>query len=451
MSDLPREAKIRLALLGALMVLCHQVSAATFNVADGDVDALKIAIASANANGQNDTIDLAPDGTYLLASVNNSTNGPNGLPVIGGDSGHKLTINGHGAVIERSTIFTPAFRILQIGPGADVTLDGLTIVNGLAMGLSPELGGGIFNDRGTLSVTNCTLRGNSANLGGWIYNNVGSSGSARLSVTNSTFRDNFTTFGISGGGSATLSIIDSTFSFNSGAAIVNDGGLGNATLRVTNSTFSGGICIANGSQLGDNSSVEIGNSILQNPSSEPSVGNNTFGTVTSLGYNLSSDDGGGFLTKAGDQINKDPMLDPAALQDNGGPTDAIALLPGSPAIDKGKDIGGTGHDQRGLARPFDFATIPNAIGGDGSDIGALELKDTDVKDADGDRVPDSEDACPNSDLRPTVFVDTCNTMVPNGLFANGCTMADLIAGAAAQPVNNKIGRTFYPIWWFPRI
>ena len=60
---------------------------------------------------------------------------------------------------------------------------------------------------------------------------------------------------------------------------------------------------------------------------------NDGGTVTSLGYNLSSDDGGGYLTGPGDQINTDPLLGP--LQDNGGPTFTHALLPGSPAIDAG--------------------------------------------------------------------------------------------------------------------
>src|SRR5262249_33965099 len=57
------------------------------------------------------------------------------------------------------------------------------------------------------------------------------------------------------------------------------------------------------------------------------------GTVTSLGYNLSYDDGGGFLTGPGDEINTDPLLGP--LQDNGGPTSTHELAPGSPAIDTG--------------------------------------------------------------------------------------------------------------------
>jgi hypothetical protein len=67
MSDVSKEKKITLALLAAFTtcLLCLQVSAATFNIADGDVAALKAAIASANANGQDDTIDLAPNGLMI--------------------------------------------------------------------------------------------------------------------------------------------------------------------------------------------------------------------------------------------------------------------------------------------------------------------------------------------------------------------------------------------------
>jgi hypothetical protein len=48
------------------------------------------------------------------------------------------------------------------------------------------------------------------------------------------------------------------------------------------------------------------------------------------------------------------------------------LRAGSPAIDKGKNCG-PATDQRGVPRPYDFPSIINAAGGDGSDIGAFEL------------------------------------------------------------------------------
>jgi hypothetical protein len=95
------------------------------------------------------------------------------------------------------------------------------------------------------------------------------------------------------------------------------------------------------------------------------------GSMTSGGYNLIGNTSGssGFGT-TGDQLNVNPLLD--SLQDNGGPTPTMALLPGSPAIDQGNSFGLT-TDQRGALRPFDFPSIPNASGGDGSDIGAFEV------------------------------------------------------------------------------
>lgn len=75
-----------------------------------------------------------------------------------------------------------------------------------------------------------------------------------------------------------------------------------------------------------------------------------------------------------DRINTKPILGP--LANNGGPTLTHALLSGSPAFDKGKRDAiptlALATDQRGQPRPFDFPSITNAPGGDGSDIGAFE-------------------------------------------------------------------------------
>jgi hypothetical protein len=77
----------------------------------------------------------------------------------------------------------------------------------------------------------------------------------------------------------------------------------------------------------------------------------------------------------GDQIGTtaspvDPLL--GALQNNGGPTETLALLDGSPAIDKGGAVDGVATDQRGRFRPVDAVAIPPAQDGDNSDIGAFE-------------------------------------------------------------------------------
>jgi hypothetical protein len=122
---------------------------------------------------------------------------------------------------------------------------------------------------------------------------------------------------------------------------------------------------------GGSASVELGSSILKAGASGGTIANLS-GAVSSDGFNLSSDSAGGFLTNVSDQINIDPMLGP--LQDNGGPTFTHALLPGSPAIDKGKNLDSSATDQRGSPRTMDGPCIANAPGGDGTDIGAFEVQ-----------------------------------------------------------------------------
>jgi hypothetical protein len=100
-------------------------------------------------------------------------------------------------------------------------------------------------------------------------------------------------------------------------------------------------------------------------------GANCSGTITNGGYNLDSGTSCGFGTSNNSLSGVDPMLAP--LADNGGPTLTHALLEGSPAIDKGNSFGES-TDQRGLPRPSNFVGIPDASGGDGSDIGAFELQ-----------------------------------------------------------------------------
>lgn len=56
-------------------------------------------------------------------------------------------------------------------------------------------------------------------------------------------------------------------------------------------------------------------------------------------------------------------------------------------------------------------------------------------DTDGDGIPDDEDACPESDLSPTVVIDGCDSGVDNSLGADGCTISDLI-GECAEGVRN---------------
>ena len=130
------------------------------------------------------------------------------------------------------------------------------------------------------------------------------------------------------------------------------GGINNvAGLTLSNTTFSGNSANFGGSiAIGNPVTVSIGDTVLK----AGKMGGNIYndgGTVISRGYNLSSDNGGGYLNGPGDQINTEPLLGP--LQDNGGPTLTHALLPGSPAIDAG-DPNFTPppfYDQRGPGFP----------------------------------------------------------------------------------------------------
>ena len=302
-----------------------------------------------------------------------------------------ITLLGPGAdvlTVERDANAS-AFRIFNVTPGHTVTIQGITISGGHAQGAFPaEAGGGIYNDHSTLTVKSCTVSGNSAaNYGAGMFNN-GQPGTASLTVTNSTLNGNVCG-GTGGGiynfgestGHATLTVSNTTFSGNSsvaGGGIMNDGTAGNATLTVTNSTFNGNTApngggsdnIYNDGNSAGIATLDIGNTILN-----AADGNilNVNGTVTSLGYNLSSDNFGGYLTNTGDQINTDPILGP--LKNNGGPTKTHAPLSNSPAIDRGKDIGATGRDQRGSLRPVTYndPSIVPPTGSDRSDIGAVEL------------------------------------------------------------------------------
>jgi hypothetical protein len=237
---------------------------------------------------------------------------------------------------------------------ATLTINNSTVSGNLA-GNDGNAGGGIYNDgrvgSATLTINNSTLSDNSAvsagSNGGGIFNDGAAGGSATLTVNNSTLSDNSAaTFG--GGiyndglsGSAMLTVTNSTISGNSvgtfGGGIYNYGASGSATLMVSNSTISGNSAGFGGGGIHNygpegSAMLEIGDTILNMGSSGASI-ENYLGTVTSHGYNLSSDNGGGFLTAAGDQINTNPLLGP--LQDNGGPTFTHALSQGSPAVDAG--------------------------------------------------------------------------------------------------------------------
>jgi hypothetical protein len=230
--------------------------------------------------------------------------------------------------------------------GGALTVTDSTISDNSVSGGAELEGGGIENVEGTMTVTGSTLSGNSAQLGGGIVNG------GTATVTECTLSGNSATGiggGIVNGSNSTLTVADCTISGNSanvGGGIFN---LGNPP-HVANTIIAG--------------NTESGTG-----SSDPDVS----GIYSPTDHNLIGvvGDATGFTGANGSLVGTsagpiDPLLGP--LQNNGGPTQTMALLPGSPAIDAGDDAPPSpfpplipATDQRGFAR---FAGV--------IDIGAFE-------------------------------------------------------------------------------
>ena len=300
------------------------VYAATITVQDTGDGTANAANCPGSGCRLRDALAAATDGD----TINFSVTTPATITLTSGQLvvGNSVAISGPGAD-QLSVNGNAASLVFYINSGLTVTISGLTITNG-----SADNGSGIYNDHSNLTVSSSTVSGNSASYGGGIFNDGGFDGLsfASLTINNSTVSGNSAT---SGGGI-----------YNSGGGFP---------------PFFQGLA-----------TVTIQDTILNAGASGENIYNDS-GAVTSQGYNLSSDNGGGFLTATGDQINTNPMLGP--LQDNGGPTFTHALLSGSPAIDKGDPNFNPNdfnppmlYDQRGPGFP---RVVNNRI-----DIGAFEVQ-----------------------------------------------------------------------------
>jgi CSLREA domain-containing protein len=262
-------------------------------------------------------------------------------------------------------------------------------------------GGGIYNSGsgsfGTVSLTNCTVSGNTAHDAAGIFN------TGKVNLTNSTVSGNASSAG-AGSPSGTvgaiynrsvLNVTNSTISGNSATDSSGVGAIGGGiynysagTTNLTNATISGNTASSTGSVhdgggvYNDFGTVNSKNTIIAKNTAVN--GPDFFGTLSSQGYNLIGNNSGANITSTtGDQIGTstspiDPILGP--LQNNGGPTFTQELFTGSPAIDAGAAAtdpatgAAISTDQRGFPRPVDNPSVTNAVGGDGSDIGAFELQ-----------------------------------------------------------------------------
>lgn len=352
-----------------------------------------------NTDEHNDGVCSADDCTLLEAlNVANANADANTINFKAGLSGvilhtgaaaglelkYPVTISGLGArVLTISGNNTK--RVFNVPVGGSATLSGLTISNGNSLsvgtGIGGSSGGGLFN-AGTLTLLNCAVLNNSGGSGGGLASH------GTLTLTNCTFAGNTSTG--HGGAvriasntvSAVANLNNCTFSGNSAASSGGITASGTTTLPATvtlrSCTLSGNSATTNGNggglaNMGSctfnvGNTLVVGNSAATNPEAVgafTSQGYNRIGSIgTATGFSGTGDLTG--VTAA--QINL------GLLANNGGQTDTRALLSGSVAIDKGKNIGALTSDQRGQARLIDFSTIANASGGDGTDIGAFEMQ-----------------------------------------------------------------------------
>jgi hypothetical protein len=249
-----------------------------------------------------DTTVFATARTIILSGTQLELSDTTGMETITGPTAG-VTISGNNAS-----------RVLLVDANVTESISGLTISGGNS-GSYPQ-GGGLANF-GTTTLNNCTVSGNSAQSfshGGGLYN----------------------------GG--TLTMVNCTVSGNSGGGVAS-GTFGNSapTLAMTNCTLS-----ANSGYFG-RGLLATGTATLTNVIVAGNSGNDIYAPSASGTNNLIGIGFAGPLTNGvnGNLVGvTNPLLAP--LGDYGGPTQTMALLPGSQAIDAGTSAGAPTTDQRGL-------------------------------------------------------------------------------------------------------
>jgi CSLREA domain-containing protein len=314
-----------------------------------------------------DTITFSVDGTITLTSE---------LPAITSP----ITIEGSG----RNVVIDGAGNYQVFLNSGHLTINKLTIQHGRA-----DIGGGIDNDSGTVTVTNSTFANNTANFYG---GGIATSHGGTMTVTNSTFTDNTATQ--YGGGiynlNATLTVTNSTFfdnhADNSGGGIYNKFGASPGRLTVTNSTFAdnsaqygGGIynmsvLTVTNSTFANNTAAQSGGGIYNSATAhlagnifqQGSSGGNCTGSVTDEGYNLSGDGSCGFSATGSANNVSNLNLGPLS---GGGPgqqvrtpqsgSAAIGVIPNGTSINNNGvtlACNSTTQDQLGQTRPITSGT-----------------------------------------------------------------------------------------------
>jgi len=340
------------------------IPGSTFNMSN-------LTLQNGNAAGNGGALLIDNEETTLTNVVitgNTATGSGGGIAITG--TGGFLTLD-H-STVSANTATGLGGGIASFGSsvtGTPITLQSSTISNNT----SGSAGGGIFSYGGTTFTSDrSTISGNKSNggLGGGGVFFVGDGDNATTSlfqVLNSTVSGNLAPGGAGYGGgillnyfgASTTVIENSTIVGNDG---INFGGFGQAggTTTIASSI------IATNLQGG----VPAARSDLFFLGGHPPI----TGTHNVIGINETNTNAvfAGFNQIGSVASPIDPLLGPLAK--NGGPTMTHKPLVSSPAIEQGLNFAALATDQRGVARTYDNPGIGNAPGGDGSDVGALELQ-----------------------------------------------------------------------------
>ncbi|HEY7907648.1 MAG TPA: choice-of-anchor Q domain-containing protein, partial [Thermomicrobiales bacterium] len=286
--------------------------------------------------------------------VTNSTVTANAAASNGGGIFNTGTLSVAGSMITNNSIYS-SFR--YGGTGIDNAISGTLTVTGSTITGNSGAPGAIQNEgeSSTATVTNSTISGNNGGAfgggGGGGLSNTGH----LMTVVGSTISGNN---GYIGGGinnfGVSLNVTDSTIagntaSFRGGAIFAG----GSGTVTLTNTTLSGNSAMDAGGGITaqTNATVALTNTIVANSTGgDLSVYSSAGGTFT--GVNNLIDDAAtaaSFTDGASGNIVGHPAL-LGTLGNYGGPTQTVALLPGSPAIDAGASGGIPPMDQRGKNR-----------------------------------------------------------------------------------------------------
>ncbi len=214
-------------------------------------------------------------------------------------------------------------------------------------------GAGVTIDGGNVSILNSTLSNNQA---------TGGTGGFRLENYGGTGGDGSGGALNIGAGAGTVALLNSTLAGNQATG---GAGAGGNRPGYPGSGAGGGLAVAG-------TAPQLHDTIIATnaaPSAYGYSGADVNGAVASQGYNLIGDGTGGSGFAASDLVGGavapiDPRLGPLAY--NGGPTQTMALLFDSPAINAADNSGAPLFDQRGPGF--------GRISGGAIDIGAFELQ-----------------------------------------------------------------------------